>query len=74
MQLLPVAMGDYSLQPLCLAAQRKHLEMMKLLLNHGAPIYLVFGADALLHYAWAVAHLDIIMLLLDQGVNMLRSS
>jgi hypothetical protein len=61
-------------QPLHLAAQNKDLEMMRLLLDHGAPIDSVYGCDgcseSALHYACSIEHLDMITFLLGRGANL----
>ncbi|KAJ6582251.1 ankyrin repeat-containing domain protein [Mycena capillaripes] len=60
-------------QPLHLAAMNKDLTMMKLLLDHGAPIDSNFGCDGcsenVLHYACSMAHMEMIKLLLERGAN-----
>ncbi|KAJ6582294.1 ankyrin repeat-containing domain protein, partial [Mycena capillaripes] len=60
-------------QPLHLAAMNKDLAMMKLLLDHGAPIDSDFGCNGcsenVLHYACAIEHVEMIKLLLERGAN-----
>jgi hypothetical protein len=61
-------------QALYLAAENKDLEMMKLLLDHGALVDARFGRngcrETVLHYACSIAHLEMIQLLLDRGANL----
>ncbi|KAJ6511639.1 ankyrin repeat-containing domain protein, partial [Mycena vulgaris] len=60
-------------QALHLAAENKDLAMMRLLLDHGAPIDSTFGADGCsenaLHLACTLGHMEMISLLLDRGAN-----
>ncbi|KAJ6554560.1 ankyrin repeat-containing domain protein [Mycena capillaripes] len=63
-------------QPLHLTVRNPNLEMMKLLLDHGAPIDATFGHDAsgtrwtALHLVCANGHLEVIKLLLERGASL----
>ncbi|KAJ6513537.1 ankyrin repeat-containing domain protein [Mycena vulgaris] len=60
-------------QALHLAAKNKDLAMMRVLLDHGAPIDSTFGTDACsesaLHLACTMGHIEMIALLLERGAN-----
>ncbi|KAJ6511632.1 ankyrin repeat-containing domain protein, partial [Mycena vulgaris] len=60
-------------QALHLAAENKDLAMMRVLLDHGAPIDSTFGTDACsesaLHLACTMGHIEMITLLLERGAN-----
>ncbi|KAJ7031880.1 ankyrin repeat protein, partial [Mycena alexandri] len=61
-------------QPLHLATENRDLAMMKLLLDHGAPVDGVYGCDGgsetALHNACSMGHVEIIKLLLERGANL----
>ncbi|KAJ7752919.1 ankyrin repeat-containing domain protein [Mycena metata] len=61
-------------QPLHLAVENRDLKMMRLLLDHGAPVDGVFGCDGgsetALHYACSLGHVEMIKLLLEHGANL----
>ncbi|KAK7024831.1 ANK-REP-region domain-containing protein [Favolaschia claudopus] len=65
-------------QPLHLAALNKDLPMMKLLLDHGAPVDDNFGCDGCsenaLHYACSLGDMQMIKLLLEHGQADLEAS
>ncbi|KAJ7697571.1 ankyrin repeat-containing domain protein [Mycena metata] len=65
--------GQIKYQPLYLAAANRELAMMKLLLDHGAPVDGVFGCDGAsetaLHYACSTGHVEMIELLLKHGTD-----
>jgi hypothetical protein len=57
------------------AAENNDLEMMKLLLDHGAPVDAKFGYDNqhsenALHYACSMGHPAMVELLLERGANL----
>ncbi|KAJ7646683.1 ankyrin repeat-containing domain protein [Roridomyces roridus] len=71
-----VEMGDLDyLQPLHVAARRSDSDMIKLLLDHGAPIdsLSVAGQDdashTALHIACSIGHLDTVELLVSRGAD-----
>ncbi|KAJ7706542.1 ankyrin repeat protein, partial [Mycena metata] len=57
-----------------LAAVNRALEMMKLLLDHGAPVDGVFGCDGAsetaLHCACSTGHVEMIDLLIEHGADL----
>ncbi|KAJ6520965.1 ankyrin repeat-containing domain protein [Mycena vulgaris] len=70
----PAANWDQEVyQALHLAAENKDLPIMRLLLDHGAPINSTFGADGCrenaLHLACKLGHMEMIALLLERGAN-----
>ncbi|KAJ7177398.1 Aldehyde/histidinol dehydrogenase [Mycena crocata] len=70
----PAAAWDIGgVQALHVAAQNGHRDMVKLLLNHGAPIDERFGSGAFsentLHSACAGGNLDVVKLLLQRGAD-----
>ncbi|KAJ7156158.1 ankyrin repeat-containing domain protein [Mycena filopes] len=60
-------------QPLHLAAERGHIDVMKLLLDAGAPVDTEYGCDGCsessLHHACAVGRLDMMALLIEHGAD-----
>ncbi|KAJ7486577.1 ankyrin repeat-containing domain protein [Mycena latifolia] len=64
-------------QPLHFAVRNKHLNMMRLLLQHGAPVDSKFGCDgynrSALHVACASGHMEMIQLLLEHGASLERT-
>ncbi|KAF8217165.1 ankyrin repeat-containing domain protein, partial [Mycena galopus ATCC 62051] len=60
-------------QPLHMAAMNKDLQMMKLLLDRGAPVDTLFGChgyrENALHYASSIGHMGMVNLLLERGAN-----
>ncbi|KAJ7486572.1 ankyrin repeat protein, partial [Mycena latifolia] len=74
----PAAAWDQAeYQPLHLAVTNKDLDMMRLLLQRGAPVDSKFGCDgcseSALHVACASGHMEMIQLLLDHGANLERT-
>ncbi|KAF8217114.1 ankyrin repeat-containing domain protein, partial [Mycena galopus ATCC 62051] len=63
-------------QPLHFAVIYKHLDMVRLLLDHGAPIDATFGCDGAietaLHCACCAGDLDTVKLLLERGAGLER--
>ncbi|KAJ6545228.1 ankyrin repeat-containing domain protein [Mycena capillaripes] len=63
-------------QPLHYAAINKHLAVMKLLLDHNAPVDTVFGSDgyheSALHFACSQGHVETVKFLLEHGAHMER--
>ncbi|KAK7012637.1 ankyrin repeat-containing domain protein [Favolaschia claudopus] len=62
-------------QPLHFAAMNKNLAMMKLLLDHGAPLEHRFGlcdrrSENALHHACTLGHMEMINLLLERGAQL----
>lgn len=57
--------------PLFVALQKQPLEVVQLLLNHGADIDAVsYDGRGALHYATSNRHVDVLEFLLDQGLDM----
>ncbi|KAJ7175134.1 ankyrin repeat-containing domain protein [Mycena crocata] len=69
-----VESGQEESQALHLAAMNNDLVMMRLLLEHGAPVDAQWGCDgageSALHYACAVENRDMVELLLEKGANL----
>ncbi|KAJ7698003.1 hypothetical protein B0H17DRAFT_1129946 [Mycena rosella] len=63
-------------QALHLATMNKDLDMIKLLLDHGAPVDAQFGSDggsqSALHYACSIGPMEMILLLLRRGADLQR--
>ncbi|KAJ7486565.1 ankyrin repeat-containing domain protein [Mycena latifolia] len=70
-----IRMSTY--QPLHFAVTNKDLDMMRLLLQRGAPVDSTFGCDgcreSALHVACATGHMEMIQLLLDHGASLTRT-
>ncbi|KAJ7337455.1 ankyrin repeat protein, partial [Mycena albidolilacea] len=58
---------NYNKQPLRVAAEKNALEVMKLLLDYGAPID---ANENALHYACSMGHPAMVELLLERGANL----